>query len=123
MIDDKQSCLGRSRKTMILDQTRQFFFVFGITYIYKANSYFAPYPKLLTEITNNSLLILDFSLSLTNPLLVRKKNLLYHVNRLIKIYQLCILPEVVTEIIILAYDKSYLGFTRCFEIISRLWYI
>ena len=52
-----------------------------------------------------------------------KAKLLYYVNRLTNVHHLCISPSVAPDILRIAHDKGHLGFSRCFEIVSRSWFI
>ncbi len=52
-----------------------------------------------------------------------KKDLLYHIDKLTGVHRLCISPSVATEIITLAHNADNPGFSRCFEIITRSWFI
>ncbi len=52
-----------------------------------------------------------------------KSQLLFHINRLINVYRLCIPLSVTPDILAVAYGKSHLGFSHCYEIITRFWFI
>lgn len=52
-----------------------------------------------------------------------KSKLLYHVNKITNVHRLCILPSMAPDILAIAHGKSYPGFSRCYKIISRFWYI
>ena len=52
-----------------------------------------------------------------------KSRLLYHVNRVTNVHRLCIPPSVAPDILVIAYGKGHLGFSRCYKIISRSWYV
>ncbi len=52
-----------------------------------------------------------------------KTKLLYLVNRLTNVLDLCIPPSVAPDILAIAYGKGHLGFSRCYEIIIRSWFI
>lgn len=55
--------------------------------------------------------------------LANKKKLLYHVDKETRVHRLCVPPLVATEIITLAHSAGHPGFSRCFEIITRSWFI
>lgn len=50
-------------------------------------------------------------------------DLLYHVDRITGVYQLCIPPAVATDIIAIAHGEGHPGFAHCREIVSRSWFI
>ena len=52
-----------------------------------------------------------------------KTKLLYHVNRLTGIHRLCIPPSVAPDIIAIAHGEGHPGFARCYEIVTRSWFI
>ncbi len=52
-----------------------------------------------------------------------KSRLLYHINRITNVHHLCILPSVAPDILAVAHGEGHLGFSRCYEIISRSWYV
>ena len=52
-----------------------------------------------------------------------KSRLFYHINRITNVYRLCIPPSVAPDILAIAHGEGHLRFFRCYEIISRSWYI
>lgn len=52
-----------------------------------------------------------------------KTRLLYHVNRVTNVHRLCIPPSMARDILAVAHGKGHPGFSSCYEIISRSWYI
>ena len=52
-----------------------------------------------------------------------KSRLLYHINKLTNVHCLCILLSVVSDILAVAHGESHLGFSSCYKIIIRSWYI
>ena len=52
-----------------------------------------------------------------------KSRLLYHVNRITNVHRLCIPPSVAPDILAVAHEEAHPGFSRCYEIISRSWYV
>lgn len=52
-----------------------------------------------------------------------KTKLLYHVNRLINVHRLCIPLSVAPDMLGIAHNEGHPGFSRCYEIVSRSWYI
>ena len=52
-----------------------------------------------------------------------KAKLFYHVNRLTNVHRLCIPPSVAVDILGIAYGEGHPGFSRCYETISRSWFI
>ncbi len=52
-----------------------------------------------------------------------KPKLLYHVNRLTNVHRLCIPPSVAPDILGIAHGEGHPGFSCCFEIVSRSWFI
>lgn len=49
--------------------------------------------------------------------------LLYHVNKLTGVYRLCIPPSITSNILAIVYGEGHLGFSRCYKIIARFWFI
>ena len=52
-----------------------------------------------------------------------KSRLLYHVNRITNVNRLYIPPSVAPDILAVVHGEGHLGFSCCYEIISRSWYI
>ena len=52
-----------------------------------------------------------------------KSKLLYHINRVTNVHRLCIPPSVAPDILSVAHGEGHPGFSRCYEIITRSWYI
>lgn len=55
--------------------------------------------------------------------ILNKSKLFYYINRLTNIHRLCIPPFVVLDILSITHRESHSGFSCCYEIITRLWYI
>lgn len=52
-----------------------------------------------------------------------KTKLLYHVNKVTSIHRLCIPPSVAPDILTMGYGKGHPGFSHCYKIITRSWFI
>ena len=52
-----------------------------------------------------------------------KSKLLYHINRITNVHRLCIPPFVALDILAIAHGEGHPGFSRCYEIITRSWFI
>lgn len=52
-----------------------------------------------------------------------KTKLLYHINRTISIQYLYIPPSVAPEILAITHGEGHPGFSRCYKIITRSWFI
>lgn len=52
-----------------------------------------------------------------------KFKLLYYINRLNNVHCLCIPPSIAPDILFIAHGKSCSGFSCCYKIITRSWYI
>ena len=52
-----------------------------------------------------------------------KSRLLYHVNRVTNVHRLCIPLSVALDILAIAHSEGHPGFSHCYKIISRSWYI
>lgn len=52
-----------------------------------------------------------------------KSKLLYHVSKLTGVYRLCIPPSVAPDIIAIAHGEGHPGFSCCYKIIARSWFI
>lgn len=52
-----------------------------------------------------------------------QSDLIFHVNRLTGVRRLCIPSTVTKDVLALAHGAGHPGFARCFEIVSRAWYI
>ncbi len=52
-----------------------------------------------------------------------KSKLLYYVSNLTSVHWLCILPSVALDILAIAHGEGYLGFSYCYKIIARSWFI
>lgn len=52
-----------------------------------------------------------------------KTKLLYHVNRLTGVHRLYIPPSVAPDILAIAHEEGHPGFSRCYQIIVRSWFI
>lgn len=92
------------------------------------NPYLAPHPKSEVEILPASKL----STSLEKPpqlhntdnlLPPDKTKLLYHVNKIIGVYYLCIPLSVALDILAIAHGEEHPSFSCCYKIIIRSWFI
>ncbi len=52
-----------------------------------------------------------------------KSQLLYHINRLTNVHRLYISPSVASDILAIAHGEGHPGFSRCYKIITRSWFI
>ena len=52
-----------------------------------------------------------------------KSKLFYHINRLTNVHRLCILPSVALDILAIAHGERHPGFSHCYKIITRSWFI
>lgn len=52
-----------------------------------------------------------------------KSQLLFHINRLTNVHHLCISSSVAPDILAIAHGEGYPGFSHCYEIITRSWFI
>lgn len=105
-----------------------FLFVSGLITQTDANSYLGPRLKGETKVlsTPKFLRSLEESLQLsgTDDLLPPDKTkLLYYINKMISVYHLYISPSVASDILVIAYKKKHLGFSHCYKIIIRSWFI
>ncbi len=95
-------------------------FVVGSTPLTDSDPYLAPRPEGEEYVQPSTLPALETPEGLPRP---DKAKLLYHVNRLTNVHRLCIPPSVATDILGIAHGEGHPGFSRCFEIISRSWFI
>lgn len=65
---------------------------------------------------------LQFNSADSIPLL-NKTKLLYHINKLMGVHCLCIPPLVAPDILTIAHGEGDPGFSRCYKIITRSWFI
>ena len=56
-------------------------------------------------------------------LFINDFDLLYHVKKMTEIQRLCISPKMFPEIFKITHNGGHPGFKRCFEIISKIWYV
>ncbi len=93
-------------------------FVFGLTeHSSSADPYFLPKPKLQDHAS-------DLPTSKpTIPIHTKIAQLIYHLNHVTGICQLCILLAVAPKLLAIAYSKGYSRFAFCHKIISYSWYI
>ena len=54
---------------------------------------------------------------------INLKQLLYHTNSLIELRRLCVLDSCIKKIMKIAHDNDHFEFAKCFEIISKAWYV
>ncbi len=52
-----------------------------------------------------------------------KHKLIYHIDHVSGVHRLCIPTSVASEVIAIAHGEGHPGFARCYEIVSRSWYI
>ena len=95
-------------------------FVIGSTPSTDSDPYMAPRPKGEEYLQPNILPALKGPECLSRP---NKAKLFYHVNRLTNVHCLCIPPSVASDILGIAYGEGHSGFSRCFEIVFRSWFI
>ena len=74
------------------------------------DTYFGPRPE-------NDVETLPYQATLLDD------DLLYHVDRVTGLQRLCIPPNVVPDILKIAHGHAHPGFKRCYEIISKAWYV
>lgn len=93
-------------------------FVFGLTKdSLSANPYFLPKPEAEDH-------VFDLSTSEpTQPMYDKNAQLIYHLNCVTGVCQLCIPPAMTPNLLAIAHGKSHPGFACSHEIISRSWYI
>ena len=65
----------------------------------------------------------DIQQTLEGLLAPDKSKRLYHVNKITNVHRLCISPSVAPDILAVAHGKGHPGFSSCYEIISRSWYV
>lgn len=103
-------------------------FVLGSTLPTDADPYLTPHPEGEAKVLPSP----ELSGSIEEPpqsnsadglLNPDKTKLLYHVNKLTGVHCLCILPSVTQDILAIAYEEGHPGFSRCYEIITRFWFI
>ena len=95
-------------------------FVIGSTLSTDSNPYMAPQPEEEEYLQPNILPALEGPECLLRH---DKAKLLYQVNRLTNVHCLCIPPSVAPDILGIAHDEGHPGFSRCFEIVSRSWFL
>ena len=104
-------------------------FVLGSTPPTDADPYLTPRPEGEAKVlpapqVSRSLSVERPQSDNTNGLpLADKTKLLYHVNRLTGVHCLCIPPSVAPDILAIAHGEGHPGFSRCYEIIARSWFI
>ena len=52
-----------------------------------------------------------------------KSKLFYHINGLTNVHRLCILPSLAPDILAIAHGEGHPGFSRCYKIITRFWFL
>lgn len=95
-------------------------FVIGSTPLTDSDPYLSPRPDSVEEPRLDYIQVTGISEELPRP---NKTKLFYHVNRLTNVHHLCILPSVAPDILAIIYGKSHLGFSYCYKIIIRSWFI
>ena len=85
-----------------------------------SDPYMAPQSEGEECLQPNTLPALEGPKGLPRP---DKAKLFYHMNRLTNVHRLCIPPSMAPDILGIAYGEDYLGFSRCYKIVSRSWYI
>lgn len=84
------------------------------------DSYLSPQPDGKEELCPDYIPALKNSEGLPRP---NKAKLFYHVNRLTNVHPLYIPPSVAPHILAITHGEGHLGFSRCYEIITRSWFI
>ena len=74
------------------------------------DTYFGPRPENVVETLPSQASLLD-------------DDLIYHVDRITGLQRLCIPPNMVPDILKIAHGHAHPGFKRCYEIISKAWYV
>lgn len=95
-------------------------FIVGSTPPTDSDFYLAPRPDSDENLLLSFIDVEEISGGLSAP---DKSKLFYHINRLTNVHHLCILPFVASDILAVAYGESHPGFSHCYEIIKRSWYI
>ncbi len=95
-------------------------FVIGSTPSTDSDPYMAPRPEGKEYLEPVALPALECPEGLPRP---DKTKLLYLVNKLTNVRRLCIPPSVAPDILGIAHGEGHPGFSRCFEIVSRSWFI
>lgn len=52
-----------------------------------------------------------------------KSQLFFHINRLTNVHHLCISPSVAPDILAIPHGEGHPGFSHCYKIITRSWFI
>lgn len=76
--------------------------------------------KIMFQVDNNNVSVV---LSFMRERSVNIEKLLFHINRFTNLQRLCISQSIVQDILSIAHDESHSEFDRCFEIVSKVWYI
>lgn len=90
------------------------------------DQYIVPRPKPQDHASDLSISEHSSDLPVSEPVWPRYTKgaqLIYHLDRVIGMRQLCISPAVALDLLAIAYSEGHPGFARCREIISRSWYI
>ena len=82
-----------------------------------ANLYFLPRPELQEHASNLP------ALEPAQPMHTKGAQLIYYLDHVTGVCQLCIPPAVVLDLLAITHDEGHFGFACCHEIISRSWYI
>ena len=104
-------------------------FITGGSYRSDNDSYMVPRPKSSTsasfEATSHAPAKRDITVVVEDPTLssLDKTKLLYQVNKTTGNLYLCIPPTMALDILQIAHREGHPGFSRCYEIVTRSWYI
>lgn len=84
----------------------------------KADAYFNPRPEKEAETENK-----DAKMKFASETKIKKNNkLIFHINYISNVQQLCIPSKVAIKIIAVAHGHGHPEFNRCYKTIVKLWY-
>lgn len=95
-------------------------FVVGSTPPTDSDPYLAPRPNDDEDLFSSSIDVEEIPERFPAP---DKSRLLYHINKLTNVHRLCIPPSVAPGILAVTHGEGHQGFSRCYKIIIRFWYI
>lgn len=55
--------------------------------------------------------------------IAKNEELIFHIDQFTSIKRLCISPNIAIKVIEIVHSDKHLGFTKCYQIVVRLWYI